>query len=153
MFSAEPTRISKSALLPYKKDQLFGLINDIESYPNFMDGCIDAKILDQSPASLDAKLYLSKHGITQSFTTRNGLFENEKITMELIEGPFETLRGEWRIDPLGDPTSGEQGCKLSLDLEFTMGGSLMMRMAAPFFADMGNRLVDAIAAEAAARFG
>lgn len=152
MFSAEPTRISKSALLPYTQDQLFGLINDIEAYPDFMDGCVEAKILKQDEASLDAKLYLSKRGITQSFTTRNHLFDKNKITMELIEGPFETLRGEWNIDSLGDSSAGEQGCKLSLDLEFTMGGSLIMKMAAPFFAEMGNRLVDAVASEAAARF-
>lgn len=147
MFSAEATKISKSALLPYRAEQLFSLINDIESYPDFLNGCYQAEVFANNGDTIEAKLYLNKRGVNQSFTTRNRLYPNERITMELVEGPFESLDGEWNITELG-----EQGCKLSLDLAFTLGKSPLMQLAAPFFAEMGNRLVDAVVAEAGRRF-
>jgi len=142
------TQISKSALLPYRAEQLFSLINDIESYPTFLDGCYQAEINSKTECVLEAKLYLRKHGVEQSFTTRNHLYPNEKITMELVEGPFESLEGVWNIVELAD-----QGCKLSLDLAFSLGRSPLMQLAAPFFTSMGNRLVDAVVEEAGRRFG
>lgn len=147
MFSPEATQVSKSALLPYAAEDLFSLVNDIESYPTFLDGCNHAEILNAEGDTLEARLHLNKKGIQQSFTTKNQLFPNERISMELVEGPFETLSGEWKIQELGG-----EGCKLSLDLEFTPGKSLVMKLAAPFFAEMGNRLVDAVVEEAGRRF-
>lgn len=148
MFSSEPTKVSKSALLPYADSQLFGLVNDIESYPNFLEGCTDAQVVVSEVNVIEARLYLSKKGIQQSFTTRNHLYPNSRVVMELVDGPFESLNGEWNIKQLG-----EEGCRLSLDLEFTTGGSLIMKLAAPFFAEIGNRLVDAVVSEAGKRFG
>ena len=145
--SSDTTQVSKSALLPYRSDELFQLVNDIESYPSFLDGCNHAEILTNEGNVLEARLHLNKKGIQQSFTTRNRLYPSERISMELVEGPFESLSGEWKFLELG-----EAGCKLSLDLEFTMGQSFMMKLAAPFFAEMGNRLVEAVVAEAGRRF-
>lgn len=156
MSSSEPVRISKSALLPYSDVQLFDLVNDIESYPNFLNGCSRAKILNTENGIVEAKLWLNKRGIEQSFSTRNTLYPHNRVAMKLIEGPFQSLDGEWLIKSLNEETSSEtknHGCKLSLDLRFTTGASLVMRMAAPFFADIGNKLVDAVVAEAHRRFG
>ena len=43
------TDIQQSALLPYSAQAMFDLINDIESYPQFMEGC-------KAPASMDMQL-------------------------------------------------------------------------------------------------
>jgi ribosome-associated toxin RatA of RatAB toxin-antitoxin module len=139
--------ISKSALLPYRADQLYKLINDVESYPDFLDGCVGAEILRQEQGLMEARLDLQKKGISQSFVTRNVLQEPESIRMELLEGPLESLTGEWLIKPLTD-----QGCKLSLELHFEMKQGLIMQMVARFFGETANRLVDAICAEAARRY-
>lgn len=147
MLKTEPTQISKSALLPYRAEQLFSLVNDIESYPTFLDGCYNAEIISKTESVLEAKLYLRKHGFEQNFTTCNHLYPNERVTMELVQGPFESLEGEWNITELAD-----QGCKLSLDLAFSLGRSPLMQLAAPFFTSMGNRLVDAVVEEASKRF-
>ena len=150
MFSQDKNEvdISKTALVPHTAEQIFTLINDIERYPDFLDGCTGASIVSQSDTEMQATLELSKHGIQQSFTTKNLLTKNERVHMSLADGPFESLTGEWTIAALAD-----QGCRLSLDLQFTMGNSLMFRLAAPLFEQMGNRLLDAVVAEAGRRFG
>ena len=141
-------RISKSALLPYSAQQLFDLINDIESYPDFLDGCVAAEIVHRDADSLQARLELSKKGINQSFITRNTMVAAESIHMELVEGPFDSLTGDWTLTPLAD-----EGCKLSLELDFAIKKGIIMQMIAKFFGEIGNKLVDAISAEAARRYG
>lgn len=139
--------VSRSSLLPYSPQQIFDLINDIEAYPKFLDGCVGAEILRSEEGLMEARLELSKKGITQSFVTRNRLQSPELISMELLEGPLESLSGDWTITALGD-----QGCKLSLELDFEMKRGLVMQMIAKFFGEISNRLVDAMSAEAARRY-
>jgi len=140
-------QVSKSALLPYKAEQLFELINDIEAYPNFLDGCVSAEILKQDQDLMEARLDLSKKGVSQSFVTRNLLSAPTSIKMELLEGPFNRLEGEWTITPLG-----EEGCKLLLEMDFESKKGFLMQMIAKFFGEISNRLVDAISEEAARRY-
>lgn len=139
--------ISKSALLPYSPQQIFDLINDIESYPNFLDGCVGAEILVSEADLMEARLDLSKKGVSQSFITRNRLRVPESIEMELVEGPLESLTGRWTISPLAN-----EGCKLSLELDFEMKKGLIMQMVAKFFGEIGNRLVDVVSEEASRRY-
>ena len=42
------TKIDRSALLMYPAQSIFALVNDIESYPHFMDGCVGAEVLARS---------------------------------------------------------------------------------------------------------
>jgi len=139
--------VSRSALLPYQAQQLFDLINDIESYPQFLDGCVGALILNQTENTMEASLELSKKGVQQRFTTRNTLDAPHSIQMELLEGPFQYLNGGWTITPLGD-----EGCKLSLELEFESKRGFVMQMIGKFFGEISNRLVDSIIDEAAKRY-
>ena len=65
------TSINRSALVEYSAEQMFDLVNDIEHYPKFMQGCTSAKVLSQSDTELVGELRLSKAGISQQFTTKN----------------------------------------------------------------------------------
>ena len=65
------TVIERSALLPYAAEQVFDLVADIERYPEFLPGCVDASILERQENTVTARLTLSRAGISQSFTTCN----------------------------------------------------------------------------------
>ena len=86
------TSINRSALLPYRARQLFDLVNDIESYPRYMDGCVGAQVLNREEGLVEARLDLSKGGVSQSFTTRNRMVDAQHISLELVEGPFDQLQ-------------------------------------------------------------
>lgn len=139
--------VSRSALLPYSAQQMFDLVNDVESYPQFLDGCVGSSVLNQTEHSMDATLELSKKGVQQTFSTRNTLKSPESIKMELLEGPFQSLNGGWTITELGD-----DGCKLSLELDFESKRGFIMQMIGKFFGEISNRLVDAIIEEAGRRY-
>src|SRR5690606_24398178 len=80
--------ISRSALLPYPAPLIYALVNDIAAYPQFMQGCIGAEILQASETEIVARLELGKAGLRYAFTTRNLLLPPYQMDMTLVEGPF-----------------------------------------------------------------
>lgn len=133
------TTINRSALLPFSAERVYGLINDIEAYPQYMDGCVGAEILFQSESMMEARLDLSKKGVKYSFTTQNQLEAPVLVKMQLVDGPFSRFQGEWRIKPLSD-----KACKVSLTLEFTLAGKVLGLAAKALFNPMADNLVDAL---------
>jgi len=85
--------IARSALVEYSAQQMFDLINDIEAYPQFMSGFLDASIIKQTEDSVEARLTLGKSGFQQSFVTRNTLIPPTTMLMHFVEGPFKTFEG------------------------------------------------------------
>ena len=77
--------------------RMFALVNDVKRYPEFLDGCVKVDVIESSLAAMTARLYLSKAGLSYQFVTRNILLADEKISLELEDGPFDYLRGSWGI--------------------------------------------------------
>ncbi|MEC8232435.1 MAG: type II toxin-antitoxin system RatA family toxin, partial [Pseudomonadota bacterium] len=75
--------IHRSALVAYSAEAMFNLVNDVASYPEFLPGCTDSKILDSSAQSMKASLLVAKAGIKQWFTTHNALIPGQRIDMQL----------------------------------------------------------------------
>ena len=142
------TTINRSALLPYEAGRLFELVNDIESYPLYMDGCVGAEVLLRDERVMEARLDLAKGGIAQSFSTRNQWVGTEAITLELLEGPFEFFEGRWGFQALGDAA-----CKISLELEFTINSKLLGVAAAKLLEMVTNNLVDSLGRRAQEIYG
>jgi len=142
------TSIHRSALLPYSQRQLYDLVNDVEAYPSYMDGCVGAEVLEASDSRMLARLDLARGGISQSFTTFNVLSPCESIHLTLREGPFETFDGIWRFSALSP-----DACKVSLDLEFAVRGSLLGAAAARLFDGVTGNLVAAVVRRAGQIYG
>lgn len=142
------TTIQRSALVLHSAEEMYNLVNDVGSYPGYMEGCSSAEILEQGEDFMVARLDLRKKGVNYSFTTRNSLKPFEEIRMELHSGPFRQLRGTWLFKPLSP-----QACKVSLNLEFEANSGLMGIAATSLFAGVANNLVAALTHHAASTYG
>lgn len=142
------TIIDRSALLPYSAGQLYDLVNDVEAYPQFMDGCVGAEVLRRDDNEVQARLDLARGGIRQSFTTRNRVVPDEAIILELIDGPFEVFAGRWDFRALD-----QAACKMSLKLEFTFSSAVLGVAASKLFEKVSNNLVDAVGRRATQLYG
>lgn len=116
---------------------MFDLVNDVERYPQRFRWCESAAVLAEEPGVRVARLGLRFAGTSTSFTTRNTLERPALIVLELVDGPFRSLRGRWWFQPLGD-----SGCKVHLDLEFEMRGALVGGALAIGFHRLADHLVD-----------
>ena len=142
------TRIDRSALVNYSAEQMFDLVNDIESYPQFMAGCTVARVISASENELVGELTLSKGGIRQTITTRNTLVPGREMHMELVKGAFRSFSATWRFIPLAD-----SACKVTLVMEFEFVGGLMDYAIEKLFNSSANSLVDALVARAKQVYG
>lgn len=131
--------IQRSALVQYSAEQMFDLVNDIASYPQFMQGCESAEVLEADDDHLVGKLSLSKGGLSQTFTTHNSLMRPEAISMRLVEGNFSSFSARWVFLPLSD-----DACKISLHMTFEFSSGLMDRALQALFNSSANALVDSV---------
>jgi len=141
------TTINKSALVRYSAAEMYALVNDIESYPQFLPWCRSARLLSREPDEVHATLELARGGVQKSFTTCNRLQANKMIEIRLVEGPFRHLSGFWRFDPLGD-----QASKVSLDMTFEFA-PLLDFVISPVFHPIADSLVDAFHKRAVEVYG
>lgn len=130
--------IHRSALVPYSATDMFALVNDVEAYPGFLPWCRDAEIRVNDDGTLDATLEFARSGLHRRFTTRNRPAPGRSIAMELVNGPFRVLEGDWTFRSLD-----EMGSKVALDLRFEFASRLLEAVFAPVFAEVMNSLVDA----------
>jgi len=130
-------KIERSALVSHSAKQMFKLVQDVPSYPEFLSWCTAADVLEQSEQTQKASLTVSVAGINQHLTTENTLREGEYVSMKLLEGPFKDLYGEWVFSQLG-----EDGSRVSLKLDFEMTSGFVAMMFGKGFGRIADRLVD-----------
>lgn len=140
--------IMRSALVPHSAERMFSLVNDVERYVEFLPWCSSARVHEESTGVLVAELEISRGGLKQRFTTRNALAPPERMTLELVEGPFEWFAGEWRFTALA-----EDACKVELEMDFEYAGRIARTALAPLFAKSADEQVDAFCARARDLFG
>jgi len=135
--------VKRSALVNRPPAQLFALIKDIESYPQFLPWCTHARVLSRSPTEIVATIGVRQGTLHGEFTTRNTLEPDRRIDMSLVSGPFRTLAGEWRLTPI-DP----EGCRVELTMRFAFSHRLTALLFEPKFAATIGSLVDAFVVRA-----
>lgn len=139
--------IRRSALVPVPAQRMFELINDIERYPEFVPGCRAASVLERAPGMQRARLTVGSGALATSFVTRNQLVPHSSVQMELEEGPFRSLTGQWTLESL--PVAGdESGCSVQLVLRFELQKGLAGLAMGPLIERMAGSLVDAFVARA-----
>lgn len=130
--------ISRSALVMYSAPQMYELINQVSCYPEFLPNCKGSKVLGFSTDKMTASLLVSKGGIEKWFTTENTLIPNQKIIMDLKDGPFKKLSGFWQLTPLSD-----EACKVSLELEYEFSSKLIEMAFGKVFQTLTSNMVSA----------
>lgn len=140
--------IERSALVRHSARRMYDLVNDIERYPEFLPWCSSAQVHEADDQQKLASLEVNKGGVRQSFSTRNRLLAPERIAMELVEGPFTHLRGEWHFRALN-----EEACKVILTLEFSLNGRVARVAFGNVFSQAANTMVDAFCRRADALYG
>ncbi len=130
-------KILRSALVTHSALDMYMLVQAVPDYPQFLSWCTATQVIEQNEQFQKAALTVVIAGIRQSFTTLNTLQRGEKVEMRLFDGPFRKLQGEWRFVPLG-----EDGCKISLELDFEMNAGPMASLFGKGFGKIADRLVD-----------
>jgi coenzyme Q-binding protein COQ10 len=142
------TAIHRSALVPYSAQQMYDLVADIPSYPQFLPWCGGARVLSREVDAVVASIDIAYSGVHKTFTTRNLLQNGKMMEIRLLDGPFSFLQGFWNFTSLEAAAS-----KIALDLEFEVANKLVSIVLTPMFSSVANQLVDSFHERARALYG
>ncbi|MDD9855691.1 MAG: RnfH family protein [Gammaproteobacteria bacterium] len=140
--------IARSALVAHRAEDMYSLVNDIESYSKFLPWCDASTVLSRADHEMVARVHIAYRGVRRSFTTRNRLTPFERIDLALVDGPFSALSGAWAFKELR-----ADACRISLDLRFDFAAAAAARLIGPVFKRIADSLVDSFVARAAEVYG
>ena len=133
----------RTALVARPPAEVFALVNDVASYPQFVPGCSAAVVLRQDASEIVARLRVHRGPLSTELTTRNRPLPPGEIRLELVEGPLRTLEGLWKFSPVGT-----NGCRIELQLQFEFSNALKAALLEPLIEGVASSMVRAFVARA-----
>ena len=123
---------------------MYALVERIEDYPSFLPWCL-ATAVERGPGNrVAASMKVGKGPLRYRFATANVHDPDRlQIAIELLQGPFSCLRGNWQFVPL------ESGSRIDFMLEYEFAPGMIGRMFAPMFSAAYGRMIDSFAEQAA----
>ncbi len=138
---------SEQRVLPYTPEQMFGLVADVEAYPQFLPWCVGARIRRRTEAEITADLMIGFKIYRERFTSRVLLAPPGRITAIYADGPFRHLRSEWTFTP------AEGGCLVAFFVDFEFKSQILQTVISFVFTEAVHRMVAAFEARARALYG
>lgn len=139
-------KISEVKLLYFSPSQLFDLVMDIESYPEFLPLCSKSSIESISEEGVVASLTISAAGIEKTY--RSLIKANDYIIeVKAIDGPFKHLYNRWEFKAAGDATI------VSFEVDFELESFLLSQLMNVLLGKVYNEILDAFEARAGAKYG
>ena len=144
---------SETRKLPYSAQQMYDLVADVASYPQFLPWTAAARIRSVTPQVdgsdiMLADLVISFKVFRERFGSRVVLWPTERrIETEYLDGPFKYLQSTWAF------AEAEEGCKVSFFVDFEFRNKLLQSAAGLFFFDAMQRIVRAFETRAHVLYG
>ena len=146
-------RHAVTRILPYTPQQLFALVGDVESYPDFVPWITSMRVWNRTDdgagvTGLDAEAGIGFSFLRERFSTR--VRRNEaagEITVSLISGPFKHLLNRWTFTPHPD------GTKVDFYIDFEFKSKMLTTLLTANFAHAVERLMGCFEDRAKAMYG
>ena len=139
---------------PYSPQQLFALVADVESYPQFLPWCRAARILSRGEGEFSAELIIAFKHISESYTSRVALFPAapcggpSRIEVTMTRGPFSHLVNNWDFVPQPDG-----GTQVDFYIDFGFRSRLLEKLIGPLFGAAAEKMGGAFQSRADALYG
>lgn len=143
---------SETKTLPYSADQMYDLVADVASYPEFLPWTAAARIRSVTDkgdhTEMLADLVISFKVFRERFGSRVLLWpEAKRIDTAYIEGPFKHLESTWSFAAVPG------GCDVSFEVDFEFRNKLLQGAAGMFFNEAMQRIVRSFERRAAVLYG
>jgi coenzyme Q-binding protein COQ10 len=145
-----PTHAEKRTM-PYSAQQMYDLVADVGSYPEFLPWCAAARIRKITPSEnlviMDADLVIAFKVFRERFGSRVTMdAENTMIIVEYLDGPFKYLKNNWKF------TKTETGCEVDFYVDFEFKSKILQTLIGVVFGEAMRRIVGAFEKRAQALY-
>jgi coenzyme Q-binding protein COQ10 len=149
--SALRHRVEK--VLPYRPEQLFQLVGNVDSYPEFVPWIQsmrtwNARTDGEGITLVDAQAGVGFSFLKEKFATRVRRDANARqIDVALLSGPFKHLTNRWRFVEVAG------GTRIEFDIDFEFKSRLLAGLLAANFHHAVDKLMACFEARARTLFG
>ena len=134
--------------LPWSAEQLYALVADVASYPEFIPWCVSARIREREGDVFWADLVIGFKVFRERFTSRVTLTPAERIDVAYTDGPFKRMRNRWLFVPQEDGC-----CVVDFDIDFEFRSRVFQKAVGMLFHEAFRRTVGAFEARALDLYG
>lgn len=143
---------SETKLLPYTAQQMYDLVADVGSYPEFLPWTAAARIRSNEDRGdhrvMDADLVISFKVFRERFTSRVVLWpEPRKIDTEYLDGPFKKMVSNWHFEDV------DGGCNVHFHVDFEFRNLILQGIIGVVFNEAMQRVVRAFEKRAEKLYG
>ncbi len=143
---------SETRRLPYTARQMYDLVADVDSYPQFLPWNSAARIRSRKPIDggevLEADLVISFKVFRERFGSRVTVWPGAlKIDTEYLDGPFRHLKSAWAF------RDAPGGCEVEFHVDFEFRNLILQRIIGVVFNEAMHRIVRAFESRAAQLYG
>lgn len=134
---------SERRSLPYRKEQMYALVADVERYPEFLPWCVGARIFKREDNEFWADLVIGFRMFREKFRSRVKLEPESRIDVDYVKGPLKYLHNRWIFE---DAENG--GCVIDFEVKFEFRNPLFEKLVGGLFTEAVHRMVFAFEARA-----
>ena len=132
------TTHKENRVIPHTPHNLYNLVADVKSYPEFLPWCLAARIRSNDDAKMSADLMIGFRLYRERFTSYIDLKPDEMaILVEYAEGPFNYLKNSWEFRDHPD------GCMIDFYVDFEFKSQLFQSVVETLFSEAVKRMVRA----------
>ncbi|MDQ0327557.1 coenzyme Q-binding protein COQ10 [Rhodopseudomonas julia] len=100
------------------QEEVFDLVSDVESYPEFLPGFLEARILERDGDALLVMQRVGLPGLTIAFRSRAELTRPDRLLITSHDKPFRSLRHEWHFEAIEKART-----KVTMRVDFALVGA------------------------------
>ncbi|WP_435310330.1 type II toxin-antitoxin system RatA family toxin [Primorskyibacter sedentarius] len=144
---------SETRRLPYSAQQMYDLVADVASYPEFLPWCAAARIRSRNDIGggaeeMLADLVISFKVFRERFGSRVVLHPSEmRIDTEYLDGPFRYMKSNWAFEDT------DAGCDVHFFVDFEFKNAILQGIIGVVFNEAMQRIVRAFERRAADLYG
>jgi coenzyme Q-binding protein COQ10 len=134
-------------VVPYRPDQLFDLVADVERYPQFLPWCVATRVRHRTERELLADMTIGFGPFRESFATRDFLDRPRSVRVRYEIGPFRYLNNQWDFRPHPD------GTEVAFFVDFEFRSRILQAAIGVVFNEAVRRMVNAFRKRAQEVYG
>jgi len=136
-----PTHTEKR-IMPYTAKQMYDLVADVETYPDFLPWCAATRIRkvtkDSHKTIIEADLIIAFKVFRERFGSRvTQKAEKFSIDVEYLDGPFKYLNNHWIFRDV------DGGCEADFFVDFEFKSRVLQALIGVVFNEAMQRIVKA----------
>ena len=132
----------------YSPDQMFDLVLDVQSYPEFLPWCLSSSITSIKPSSFEAELLIGFRVFKESFGSCVRFERPSLIEVTPTYGPFQTMQNVWSFE-----TEEDQSCRIDFYVNFEFRSVFLNKIMGVLFYEAVQKMVNCFENRARKKYG